>query len=118
MRAPDGGGAIEIGDGARELEDAMIAARRQGEALGGFAHERLRARIDRSQLLDRAGRRGGVGGDAGETDRRIALGLDRAGGGDAAGDFGRAFHWRRQNEIGGRHRRHLDLQVDSVEQRA
>ena len=118
MRAAHGGGAVEIGDGASEFENPMVTTRRQGEALGRVAHQRLRAGIDCDEFLDRAGRRRRVGGDAGKADRRIALGLDRAGGGDAARCFGRAFGRRGQDEIGRRDRGNLDLQVDPVEQRA
>ena len=100
MRAAHGGGTVEVGDGAGELQHPVIAARRKGEAFGGFAHQGLRAGVGRGQFLDRARRRGGVGGDAGKADRGIALGLLGALGGDAAGDLGRAFGRRRQDEVG------------------
>jgi hypothetical protein len=34
------------------------------------------------------------------------------------GDFAAALGRRWQDEIGGRHRRHLDMKVDAIEQRA
>jgi hypothetical protein len=37
---------------------------------------------------------------------------------DALGDFAAAFGRRRQDEIGGGHRRHFDMQVDAVERRS
>src|SRR3546814_12939650 len=36
---------------------------------------------------------------------------------DAGGDLGRTLGRRRQCQVGGRHRRHLDAQVEAVEQR-
>ena len=100
MRATHGGGAVEIGDGAGEFQDAMVSARRQGETLGRLAHESLRAGVRRGQFLDRARRRGGVGGDAGKADRRVTLGLYGARRRDAASDLRRAFRRGRQDEIG------------------
>ncbi len=49
---------------------------------------------------------------------RVARELDVARGGDARGDFGRAFRRRRQDQVGRGHRRHLDPQIDAVHQRA
>ena len=37
---------------------------------------------------------------------------------DARRDFAAALGRRRQDQVGGGHRRHLDVQVDAVEQRA
>ena len=51
-------------------------------------------------------------------ERGIALGLDIARARDAGGDLARAFRGRRQDQIGGGDRRHFDVQVDAVEQRA
>ena len=53
-----------------------------------------------------------------QADRGIARHLPLAGERDALGDFAAAFGRRRQDEIGGGHRRHFDMQVDAVDQRA
>ncbi len=47
-----------------------------------------------------------------------ALALYVARGGDTGGDLGAALGRRRQGEVGGGHRRHLDGQIDAVHQRA
>jgi hypothetical protein len=48
----------------------------------------------------------------------ITLELDVASGGNTCGDFGRAFGRRRQDQVGGGHRRDFDAQVDAIDQRA
>ena len=53
-----------------------------------------------------------------QSDRGVARGLPLAGERDALGNFAAAFGRRRQDEIGGGHRRHFDMQVDAVDQRA
>jgi hypothetical protein len=53
-----------------------------------------------------------------QTDRCVALRLDRAGARDARRDLAASFRRRRQDEIGGGHRRYLDVQVDAVNERA
>ena len=58
-----------------------------------------------------------VGADAVETERGVALGLDVARACDARRDLAAALGRRRQDQIGGGHRRHVDMQIDAVEQR-
>ena len=53
-----------------------------------------------------------------QADRRIAGDLAFARQRNALGDFAAAFRRRRQDEIGGSDRRHLDVQIDAIEQRA
>ena len=53
-----------------------------------------------------------------QPDRGIARHLPLAGERDALGDFAAAFGGRRQDQIGGGHRRHFDMQVDAVDERA
>ena len=50
-------------------------------------------------------------------ERRETLGLYFSRGGDAGGDFAASFRGRRQHEIGGVDRGHLDVEIDAVEQR-
>ena len=52
-----------------------------------------------------------------EADFRVALRLDLARAGDALGDLAASFGRRRQDQVGGGHRRHLDVQVDAVDER-
>ena len=54
----------------------------------------------------------------GSAGRGVALHLHGAGARHAFRDLAAAFRRRRQDEIGGGHRRHLDVQVDAVDQRA
>ncbi len=100
MRAAHAGGAVEIGDRAREFQHPVVSARREGEPLGGLAHQRLRAGVGRGEVLDRARWRSGVGRDAGQADRRVPLGLNGARRRDAAGDLGRTFGGGGQDQIG------------------
>jgi hypothetical protein len=53
-----------------------------------------------------------------QSDRRVARRLPLARLCDAFGNLAASFGRRRQEEIGGSHRRHLDMQVDAVDQRA
>ena len=53
-----------------------------------------------------------------QPDRRIALGLDRARRARPVRRPRAAFRRRRQDQVGGGNRRHLDMEVDTVEQRA
>ena len=53
-----------------------------------------------------------------QSDRRVARRLPLAGERHAFGDLAASFGRRRQDEIGRGHRRHLDVQVDAVDQRA
>ncbi len=59
----------------------------------------------------------GVGAGFGVLERREAFGLDRPRRGNAGANLGTSFRGRRQHEIGGTDRGHLDLQIDAVEQR-
>ncbi len=59
-----------------------------------------------------------IGAQLRQTDRCVALRLDRAGARDARRDLAASFRRRRQDEIGGGHRRYLDVQVDAVNERA
>jgi hypothetical protein len=49
---------------------------------------------------------------------RVALGLDRTGESDAGPNVSASLRGRGQDEIGGGDGRHLDLEIDAVEQRA
>src|SRR5438552_18230423 len=53
-----------------------------------------------------------------QSDGGVALGLHRAGARNARRNLPASLRWRRQDEIGGGHRRHLDVQVDTIDERA
>ena len=59
-----------------------------------------------------------IGGDAGKAERGIAFKLHGAGSRHAGGDLFAAFGRRRQDQVGGGDSRHLDVEIDAVEQRA
>jgi hypothetical protein len=56
-----------------------------------------------------------IGAHVCQPERGVTLDLDVARAPHAGGDLAAAFARRRQNQIGGGHRRHLDVQVDAVE---
>ncbi len=60
VRRGNGIGFGEIGDGARELEDAMEGASRELQALGGSAQERLGGGLDLAEGADFGGSHLGV----------------------------------------------------------
>ena len=57
-------GAVEIGQRARQLQNAMIAPRGQTQTLGRLAHQRGPRPVQRGDRLDDIGGRGRVAGDA------------------------------------------------------
>ena len=117
MRAAHGPAAVEIAERPGELQHPMIASRGQPHAFGGVAQQAERGGVGFGDLLHRARRRRRISGDAIETQRAIALDLDRARRRDAFGDLGRAFARRRLQKVGGGDRRNVDRQIEAVEQR-
>ena len=67
-------------------------------------------------LLDQGRARIGIGEHVRPATPLIAVGLDGSRSGDPCRYFCRPLAWRWQNEIGGRHRRKIDAQVDAVHQ--
>ena len=96
----------------------MIAACREPHGIGGVAQERKPARVRPCHLFEQRTLRGRVGAHLRQADRGVALGLHRAGARDARGHLAASFRRRRQDEIGGGHRRHLDVEVDTVDEGA
>ena len=82
------GCAVEIGEGAGDLHDAVIGAGGEFHLVGSVAQELKAAGIDIGNLFDQRGRAMRVGGDAGDAERCVTLRLDMARGGDAFGDAG------------------------------
>src|SRR3954464_14642950 len=83
--------AVEIGERAGDLEDAVEAAGREPHGVGRLAHEGEAVPVGTGDLLDQRRRAGGVGGDALDAERGEALRLHPPRRGDAPGDLGRAF---------------------------
>lgn len=103
----------KVRDRPRHAQHPRIAARRQPHRLGRL----------REQMAPRL-----VGGGYGFEQLAVDLGigarlvpgiarrLDRTRRGDARRDLGAALGGRRQDEVGGAHRAHLDMQVDTVKE--
>ena len=72
--------------------------------------------VRHGDVLQHPARALGVGAHALYTQRCEAGALALAGGADAPAHLSAALARRWQHQIGGRHRRHLDLQIDAVEQ--
>ena len=108
-------GALEIGDGAGDLEDARVAAGGEAEALGDEFEEAVPGFVRLAMFTNEARRHLGVAVDAAVAE---ALFLDGAAGFDAAGDDLRGFGVGAIDEIAILHRRDFDLDVDAVEQGA
>lgn len=111
MNAADRVRPVKIGDGARHLQSAVVCAGRQSEGLGGLGEKRSARRVWRRETLKGLQIEDGVEASAA---RRLRF----AGAGDASCGFSCAFDRRRQCEIGGGYRRHIELDIDAIEQRA
>lgn len=119
VQACDGRRCVEIGERARNAQHAMIAACRELEPVGGLGEEVPAGGLGCRQFLQQFAVELGVAMRAALLGHVLdAVRLDAARGGDADRDVGRGFGGRRQREIGGAYRRHVDMQVDAVEQRA
>jgi len=86
---------------------------RKAACVGCLAQERKPARVRARHIFKNCARDGGIAAQVRQSDRRIARGLPLAGECNALCDLAASFGWRRQDEIGGGHRRHLDMQVDA-----
>jgi len=83
--------------------------------LGGAGEQLAPFHVGRRHLVEQLA----VGlGTAGNPAAVVALALDLAGKGHARGHLPAALARRRQRQIGGRDRRHFDMLVDAIEERA
>lgn len=112
----DAGLAGEVGDGAGDLEDAVIGAGAHVEACHGVAQHAERLALGAGVGVEQTRVHLGVAEDAGLV--AVALGLDEAGGGDALADGGARLAGGGRGELVEWHGEYLDLQVDAVEQRS
>ncbi len=124
----DGWGCFEVGDGARDLENAIVGAGAEALLLHGAFEEALGVRGKLAESSDLLGGHLGVGEDGAARCAGGALGadgcfkeavvLDFAGGEDAGADFSGAFGGGIAAELFVLHGRDLDMDVDAVEKRA
>lgn len=112
VRAGDGLAPAEVGDGARQAQDPVVGARRQVELVDGTLQQALVGRYERAVARQLAGAEQRIG-FAGARELALARG-------DHALAHGGAGLARRRvvGQRGGRLARHLDLDVDAVQQRA
>ena len=96
----------------------MKAAGGEAHALGRLTDQRRPVGVGARDVRDQRRRTGRVGGGIRQTARGVARALEGAGGRHARGRLAGALGRRRQDQVGGRDRRHLDAQVDAVEQRS
>ena len=69
---------VQIGDGARQFQNAMKATRRQGVFLRGLADQFCPGGVELRDILNDAGRRGGVGDNPRQTQGVKTRALTRA----------------------------------------
>lgn len=107
--------ARHVRDGAGHLEDAVVSPRGEPHALEGRFQQGARAVGQGTEFLQPSGGDAGVAGDA----RPLkTAALDRPHGVDPFPDGGGGFRLFRGGELAELHRRHLDMQIDAVEQGA
>ena len=118
MGAPRRAAAVEVGERAGELEHPMIAARREAQPLGGVAQQRQAGSVRLRDLLDDArrrarrcrrrrrarARRSARAGSCAPPPTRAATSAEPSRGGG-------------RHQIGGRDRRHVDDEIEAIEQR-
>ena len=140
MQAPHRIGPVEIGQRTGDPQGTVPRAGRETQPFGGAGEQRAAFGIglgDRGQEVPSVSAlHRGLDQPRAQSDSRPAAGsastskacpcvelgqplaLDGARRGHPRGDIGRAFGGRRQSEIGGLDRGHVDAEIDAVEQRA
>lgn len=89
--------AAEVCDRAGDSQHPRIAARGQAHRFGGAGEELARGFVGGGEALQRLAVDLGIGAGL---DIGIALGLERAGGGDPCRDLLRSFGGRGQGQVG------------------
>jgi hypothetical protein len=121
--AADALGAVEIGDGARHAQNAVIPPRRQFHPVDGVGQQRLAGGVRRGDRIQKLAVGFGVGADRRVADGAvtdealIASGLHGARLRDARRDLGRTLGWRRQRQVARRNGGDIDVEVDAIEYR-
>ena len=115
MRGLDFVGAGEVGDGAGDLEDAVVGARGKRKPFHRLLQQVAEGRIERAVFAEVGLRHAGIAGNLRAGKARV---LAVAGGLDAGAQGGRGFTGFFRTQFGQREGGCLDMQVDAVEQRA
>src|SRR5579883_875176 len=110
---------VEIGEGARHAQHAMIAARRELEPLRRLMEQRAALGVGGRDLFEKLTVRFRIAVDAtlGRRELGIARVLPRTRLSHPFRDRGRVLGRRRQRKIRWRHCRHVHMEVDAVEER-
>jgi len=106
-------GLAEIGDGARQFEHAMIPSRRKLELAHGGLHHLFARRIERNVGVELLRPHVGIGDERGA---RVPRPLADASGGHPSPDRLRRFPRTPVGKLLVLDPRHLDVNVDSIEQ--
>ena len=112
----DGGGGFEVGDGARDFEDAVVGAGAEIELVHGGAQEFQGIVVELAVDFERLAGHPGVAGDGGGSVK--ALLLDGAGGEDAFANGGGGLGGVLGGEFLEMDGGDFHMDVDAVEQRA
>jgi hypothetical protein len=83
--------ALEVGERARDAQDAVIAARRQAHGVGGLAQQGEAGLLGPGDLLEQLAVGLGIGAQMRQAEGGEAALLAGAGGGDTGGDLGAAL---------------------------
>jgi GTP cyclohydrolase IA len=110
-------GPVEIGERAGNPQHAVIAAGRKPHRIGCFAQQCQPAAVRPRHVFEHGARHGSVAANVRQPNGGIARYLAFAGQCDARGNLAAAFGGRRQDQVGGRHSRHFDVQIDAIDQR-
>src|SRR5690606_25177781 len=105
----------EIGDRARDLQHARVGARREPQTLDRALEKALARGVEATVPVEVAARELRV---AREVAAAVARTLPLARGDHALAHLARAFDGTRARELAVGDRRHLDLHVEAIEQRA
>lgn len=116
MRPQNIGGSLKIGDGSRELENAMKSPRRKTKLFGRIADKIESRCVETDNLFHKSGRRSGVARNFAPAQTLEPFALNFARGSDPHGHLRRPFLWRRQHQIRCSHGANLEVEVDPVEQ--
>jgi len=115
MDPAHGVGPGEVRDGARYPKHTMVAARAEPHRRGRVGQKASSRLVRRGDLVEKLAVGLGVGPDAmGRESLRLAL----AGGRDPRRHLRAPLRRRRKAQVGGAHRRDLDMEIDPVRHRA
>ena len=118
MTTPHSLAMVEVGEGPGYPQGAIVTARRQLRRLRRLTEQRAGFRVHADDFIQALDWTIGVGPHASQTQGLIASSLDLASVRHPGANLGAAFGRRRHDQFSRADRRHLDLHVDPVKQRA